>query len=61
MLNYSVTIRTLGKSGDKYVQTIKSIEAQNIKPKEIIVIIDDEKQISRLYKCGLERFVIKPR
>lgn len=61
MLNYSVTIRTLGKAGDKYVQTIKSIEAQNIKPKEIIVIIDDEKQISQLYKCGLERFVVKPR
>ena len=60
-IDYSVAIRTLGNAGEKYVRTIKSIAQQSVPPKEIIVVIDDESKIHALYKCGMERFVVKPR
>lgn len=38
-LEYSVVIRTLGKTGEKYQSLLDSINRQTIKPKEIIVVI----------------------
>lgn len=38
-LHYSVIIRTLGNSGDKYRATLDSIHAQTIQPEEVIVAI----------------------
>lgn len=37
--DYSVVIRTLGRTGEKYRQTLDAIERQTVKPKEIIVVI----------------------
>lgn len=60
-LDYSVGIRTLGTAGEKYKTTIQAIKNQTVKPKEIIVVIDDKSKIDSLYQCGLERFVVRPR
>ena len=40
-IDYSVTIRTLGRAGDKYLRTLKSISCQTIKPKEIIIVLPE--------------------
>lgn len=61
MIDYSVSIRTLGTAGVMYEKCIQSIAQQTIRPKEIIVVIDDKDKITNLYKCGLERFVISRR
>lgn len=61
MIDYSVSIRTLGTAGEKYAKCIRAIAQQTIRPKEIIVVINDKDKIKGLYKCGLERFVISPR
>lgn len=39
MLNYSVVIRTLGKTGEKYQTLLDSIDKQTIKPLEVLVVI----------------------
>lgn len=36
---YSVAIRTVGKAGDKYIQELKSLHAQTIKPTHIYVFL----------------------
>ena len=36
---YSVVIRTLGTSGEKFEQLLKSVEQQTISPKEVLVVI----------------------
>lgn len=38
-MEYSICIRTLGTSGEKYERLIKSINNLNIKPKEVIIVI----------------------
>lgn len=38
-ISYSVAIRTLGTSGEKYVKVINSIKRQNIKPEKIVVVL----------------------
>lgn len=38
-MEYSICIRTLGTTGEKYEKLIKSIKNLNIKPKEVIVVI----------------------
>ena len=38
---YSVVIRTLGTSGDKYDQLLNSLKSQTVKPKEVIVVMAD--------------------
>ena len=39
MFNYSIVIRTLGNTGDKYLQMLRAIEHQTVKPGEILVVI----------------------
>ena len=38
-IEYSAVIRTLGRAGDKYQQLLDSLEAQTIKPKNVLVYI----------------------
>lgn len=61
IIDYSVSIRTLGNAGVMYERCIQSIAQQTIQPKEIIVVIDDKDKITNLYKCGLERFIVSRR
>lgn len=37
--DYSVVIRTLGTSGEKYEALLHSIDKQSIKPKEVLVVM----------------------
>lgn len=39
--SYSVAIRTIGTAGEKYIQLIKSIGAQTVKPDKIIVVLPE--------------------
>lgn len=41
MFHYSVAIRTLGTSGEKYKKLIMSIKNQTIKPDKVIVVLPD--------------------
>lgn len=54
-ISYSVVIRTLGNSGEKYCQLLESIANQTIKPKEIIVVIPNGYELD--YHCGNERII----
>jgi len=58
--HYTAIIRTLGKAGDKYLETLKSIQRQTCQPKEIIVILpygyDKPKET-----IGIERYVYSPK
>ncbi len=40
-MKYSIAIRTLGKSGEKYVRELVSITKQTIQPEKVIVYIAD--------------------
>ena len=42
MLSYSVVIRTLGNTGEKYNVLLQSIKSQTIQPEEIIVVIPED-------------------
>ncbi len=39
MFNYSIVIRTLGNTGEKYRQMLQAISNQTIQPSEVIVVI----------------------
>ena len=39
MFDYSIVIRTLGNTGEKYLRMLKAINNQTVKPREIIVVI----------------------
>lgn len=52
-VSYSVVIRTLGNSGEKYERLLKSIATQNVKPEEIIVVIPDGYNLD--FQLGNER------
>ncbi|MCQ2307204.1 MAG: hypothetical protein MJ000_06545 [Bacteroidales bacterium] len=39
--SYSVVIRTLGNSGEKYQKLLDSIRSQTVQPEEVIVAIPD--------------------
>ena len=54
-LSYSVVIRTLGNTGEKYQALLQSIQAQTIQPEEIIVVIPHGYELD--YKLGSERVV----
>lgn len=41
MFNYSVVIRTLGNTGEKYLQMLQAIDRQTVRPSEIVVVIPD--------------------
>ena len=53
--SYSVVIRTLGNSGEKYSRLLHSIAKQTVEPEEIIVVIPDGYELD--YQLGNERIV----
>jgi len=53
--SYSIIIRTIGNTGDKYRQMLECINAQSIKPEEVIVVIPYEYDLD--YSLGYERIV----
>lgn len=53
--SYSVVIRTLGNTGEKYLTLLQSIVAQTIQPEEIIVVLPHGYSLN--YKLGYERVV----
>lgn len=56
LLDYSVVIRTLGTSGQKYESLLKSIERQTIPPREVVVVMAHGYQLSPYHIDG-ERIV----
>lgn len=55
MFNYSIVIRTLGNTGEKYRQMLSAIEKQTIPPAEVIVVIPHGYNLD--YTLGNERVV----
>lgn len=55
MFNYSIVIRTLGNTGEKYRQMLQAIECQTVKPCEIVVVIPDGYTLD--HTLGYERIV----
>lgn len=56
LLDYSVVIRTLGTSGQKYENLLNSIERQTIQPREVVVVMALGYQCSPYHILG-ERIV----
>lgn len=52
---YSVVIRTLGNTGEKYRQTLEAVAKQTVKPMEIIVAIPDGYTLD--HRLGNERII----
>lgn len=55
-MNYTAAIRTLGKAGEKYQQTLDSICAQTIQPDRILVYIAEGYPIPK-ETCGREEYI----
>lgn len=55
MFNYSIVIRTLGNTGEKYRQMLQAISCQTIQPSEVIVVIPHGYEPD--HKLGYERIV----
>lgn len=53
--SYSVVIRTLGNTGEKYLTLLQSIASQTIQPEEIIVVLPHGYSLD--HKLGSERIV----
>ena len=58
-ISYSVAIRTLGNTGEKYLRLLQSIKSQTIQPEEIIVAIPDGYELD--YQLGNERIIRCPK
>ncbi len=54
-VSYSVVIRTLGNTGDKYKILLDSIDSQILKPEEVIVVIPYGYELD--HRLGYERVV----
>lgn len=52
---YSIIIRTLGNTGDKYKKTLQCISMQSVKPEEIIVVIPNGYILD--HSLGSERII----
>lgn len=57
---YSVAIRTVGKAGDKYIQELKSLHAQTIKPTHIYVFLAHGFERPK-EQVGVEEYVDTPK
>lgn len=55
-MRYTAVIRTLGRAGDKYQQTLDSLNIQSCKPSEIIVYIAEGYPLPK-ETIGIERYV----
>ena len=55
MFNYSIVIRTLGNTGEKYLLMLRAIERQTVKPMEILVVIPEGYTLD--HQLGNERII----
>ena len=55
MFNYSIVIRTLGNTGEKYLQMLRAIERQTVKPCEVVVVIPEGYMLD--HQLGNERII----
>lgn len=55
MFNYSIVIRTLGNTGEKYLQMLRAIERQTVKPCEVVVVIPEGYPLD--HQLGNERII----
>ena len=55
MFNYSIVIRTLGNTGEKYLQMLRAIERQTVKPCEVVVVIPEGYTLD--HSLGNERVI----
>lgn len=55
-MNYSIAIRTLGQSGDKFVRELESIKLQTIQPEKVIIYIAEGYKRPE-YTIGKEEYV----
>ena len=55
-MNYSIAIRTLGQTGDKFVRELESIKRQTVQPEKVIVYIADGYNRPE-YTIGKEEYV----
>ena len=53
--DYSIVIRTLGNTGEKYLRMLRAIELQTIKPREIVVVIPEGYELD--HALGYERII----
>lgn len=60
IFEYSVAIRTLGLAGEKFVTELKSLHAQTILPKKIVVYIAEGYDIPKTH-VGMEEYVYVPK
>lgn len=54
--SYCVAIRTLGTAGDKYLTTLRSLQAQTIQPKKILIYIAEGYSIPK-ETIGIEQYI----
>lgn len=55
LFDYSIVIRTLGNTGEKYRCMLDAIEQQTVKPKEILVVIPEGYSLD--HKIGTEKVI----
>ena len=55
MFNYSIVIRTLGNTGEKYLRMLQAVEYQTVKPREIVVVIPEGYTLD--HQIGNERVI----
>lgn len=55
MFNYSIVIRTLGNTGEKYHRMLQAIEHQTVKPCEVVVVIPEGYTLD--HSLGYERVI----
>lgn len=55
-MEYSICIRTLGTSGDKYIKLLDSIKNLAIQPKEVLIVIPHGYKIPS-YSIGIEKII----
>lgn len=53
---YSIAIRTLGTSGEKFVEELNSIKQQTIQPEKVVIYIA-EGYTKPIYSIGMEEYV----
>lgn len=53
--SYSIVIRTLGNTGEKYLQMLRAIERQTVKPCEIVVVLPEGYPLD--HQLGNERII----
>ena len=53
--DYSIVIRTLGNTGDKYLRMLKAIDRQTVRPQEILVVIPEGYTLD--HSLGNERII----